>query len=112
MDNNDNDNNNNKDNTNTIDNNNGNTNNRNNFNTNNDNNNDKTTSDNPPTHCWSSVLGVLNIPPFAFMMIPHPLVLKSTQIPHDPTSTQLRSQLRSHVSSYTAQIQLTQHQLC
>ena len=66
----------------------------------------------PPTHRWSSVLGVLGILPFAFMMIPHPPVLNSTQIPHDPTSTQLRSQLRSHVSSYTAQIQLTQHQLC
>ena len=74
-------------------------------NNNTDNNNNNMCNHNPPTHRWSSVLGELNILPFASMTIPHPLVFNSTQIPHDATKT------RSHINSYTAQIQLTQHQL-
>ena len=36
---------------------------------NNDNDNSHNDSDNPPTHRWSSVLGVLNILPFASHMV-------------------------------------------
>ena len=52
-------------------------------------------------------------------MIPHPLSSdissdpssNQAQISDDSTSTQLTSQLESHINSYSTQIQLTEHHL-